>query len=247
MRKILINIDCGEGFGIYRNEFEEELIKNADLVNIACGFHAGDPDIMRETVKIAKKYNVLVGAHPSYPDLVGFGRRSIKMTPQEIENLVLYQIGALYSILKIEKLCLNHVKPHGALYNDSVKDPKIAEAIGRAVSLFDNNLYLIGLSGSKQVEIWKNMGLKVLNEVYIDRAYNDDGTLVPRSEPHSVISDLKIIEERLINLIKKGEILSINGNSIKLKCETLCLHSDTPHSLEIIKLVRNLLINDIIF
>lgn len=236
MKKILINIDCGESFGVYRKD-EEELIKNAHLINVACGFHAGDPDTMRETVKLAKKYGVLVGAHPSYPDLVGFGRRSIKMSPEEIENIVLYQIGALYSFLKAEGLNLNHVKPHGALYNDSVKDEKIAEAIGKGVSLVDKNLYLIGLSGSKQVEVWENMGLKVLKEVYIDRAYNDDGTLVPRSEPNSVISDLNLIEERLKILIEKGEILSINGKPLKLDYDTLCLHSDTPNSLKIMKFI----------
>lgn len=235
--KILINIDCGEGFGVYKKD-EEELIKNAHLINVACGFHAGDPDTMRETVKLAKKYGVLVGAHPSYPDLVGFGRRSIKMTPEEIENIVLYQIGALYSFLRAEGLNLNHVKPHGALYNDSVKDEKIAEAIGKGVSLFDKNLYLIGLSGSRQVEVWENMGLKVLKEVYIDRAYNDDGTLVPRSKPNSVIYDLNLIEERSRLLIESQEIISINNKRIKMEIETICLHSDTQNSLEILKLLR---------
>lgn len=237
MKKILINIDCGESFGVYRKD-EEELIKNAHLINVACGFHAGDPDTMRETVKLAKKYGVLVGAHPSYPDLVGFGRRSIKMTPEEIENIVLYQIGSLYSFLKAEGLNLNHVKPHGALYNDSVKDEKIAEAIGKGVFLFDKNLYLIGLSGSKQVEFWENMGLKVLKEVYIDRAYNDDGTLVPRSKPNSVIYDLNLIEGRLKLLIESQEIISINNKRIKVEIETICLHSDTQNSLEILKLLR---------
>lgn len=237
MMKILINIDCGESFGVYRKD-DEELIKNAHLINVACGFHAGDPDTMRETIKLAKKYGVLVGAHPSYPDLVGFGRRSIKMTPEEIENIVLYQIGSLYSFLKAEGLNLNHVKPHGALYNDSVKDEKIAEAIGKGVSLFDKNLYLIGLSGSKQVEVWENMGLKVLKEVYIDRAYNDDGTLVPRSKPNSVIYDLNLIEGRLKLLIESQEIISINNKRIKMEIETICLHSDTQNSLEILKLLR---------
>ncbi|MDI6860934.1 MAG: 5-oxoprolinase subunit PxpA [Caldisericia bacterium] len=240
MKKILINIDCGESFGIYKKD-EEELIKNADLINVACGFHAGDPDTIRETIKIAKKYDVLVGAHPSYPDLVGFGRRSIKMTPQEIENIILYQIGALYSFLKAESLNLNHVKPHGALFNDSVKEEKIAEAIGKAISLFDKNLYLIGLSTSKQIEVWEMMDLKVLNEVYIDRAYNDDGTLIPRSEPNSVITDLNLIEDRLKNILDSQEIITINKRRVKLKIDTICVHSDTPNSIEILKLLRKYL------
>lgn len=240
MRKILINIDCGEGFGVYKKD-EEELIKNADLINVACGFHAGDPDTIRETIRIAKKYSVLIGAHPSYQDLVGFGRRSIKMSPKEIENIVLYQIGALYSFLKAEGLNLNHVKPHGALYNDSIKEEKIAEAIGKAVYLFDKNLYLIGLANSKQIEIWKIMNLNVLNEVYIDRAYNDDGTLVSRSEPNSVINDLNLIEERLKILLESKEIVTINKKRIKLEIDTICLHSDTPNSLEILKLLRKYL------
>lgn len=240
MKKILINIDCGESFGIYKKD-EEELIKNADLINVACGFHAGDPDTIRETIKIAKKYGVLVGAHPSYPDLVGFGRRSIKMTPQEIENIILYQIGALYSFLKAESLNLNHVKPHGALFNDSIKDEKIAEAIGKAISLFDKNLYLIGLSTSKQIEVWERMDLKVLNEVYIDRAYNDDGTLIPRSEPNSVITDLNLIEDRLKKILDSQEIITINKRRVKLKIDTICIHSDTPNSIEILKLLRKYL------
>jgi len=240
MKRVLINIDCGEGFGIYKKD-EEELIKNSDLINVACGFHAGDPNIMRETVKIAKKYGVLVGAHPSYPDLNGFGRRSIKMSPYEIENIVIYQIGSLFSFLSVEGLKLNHVKPHGALYNDSIKDENIARAIGKGVMLFDKDLYLIGLSNSKQVEVWESMGLKVLREVYIDRAYNDDGTLVSRGEPNSVISDLNLIEERVKSLIYKGEILSKSGKIIKIHFDTLCLHSDTPNSIEILKLVRKFL------
>lgn len=239
MKRILINIDCGENFSIYKNPNEEELIKYGDLINIACGFHSGDPNSIRETVKIVKKYNKLPGAHPSYQDLVGFGRRSMKLTQKEIENIIIYQLGALSGFLKVEGLALNHVKAHGALYNDSIKDEKVAEAIGNGVFLFDRNLFLIGLSNSKQVEIWKEMGLKVLGEVYIDRGYNDNGTLVPRSEKGSVIDDLNLIEKRIKDLLKYGEIESINGKKIKIPFETICLHSDTPNSIEILKLIRN--------
>lgn len=241
MKKILINIDTGEGFGIYKIPNEEILIKNSDLINVACGMHAGDPDTIRNSVKIAKKYNVLVGAHPSYPDLIGFGRRSMKLSLTEIENLIIYQLGALYGFLKVEGLSLNHVKPHGALYNDSVFDENIAEAIGKGVYLFDKNLKMIGLSMSKQIKVWKSMGLEVLNEVFIDRAYNNDGTLTPRSVDHSVISDLKLIEERVKNLIEYGEITSINGKRIKVDCDTICIHSDTQNSEKIIEKVREIL------
>ncbi|MGB9749470.1 MAG: 5-oxoprolinase subunit PxpA [Caldisericia bacterium] len=241
MKKILINIDSGENFSIYRNPIEEELIKDSDLINIACGFHSGDPDNLRETVKIIKKYGKIPGAHPSYPDLFGFGRRSMKLSYSEIENIIIYQLGALSGFLKVEGITLNHVKPHGALYNDSVKDEVVTEAIGRGVFLFDKNLKMIGLSLSKQVEIWKKMGLQVLNEVYIDRAYNVDGTLVSREKIGSVITDLNLIEERIKNLLKSKEIITISGNRIKLEIDTICLHSDTPNSLEILKILRRYL------
>jgi len=241
MKKILINIDSGENFSIYKNPNEEELIKNCDLINIACGFHSGDPDNLRETVKLVKNYGKLAGAHPSYPDLLGFGRRSMKLSPSEIENIIIYQLGALSGFLKVEGLFLNHVKPHGALFNDSVKDEKIAEAIGRGVFLFDKNLKMIGLSGSNQVKIWESMGLKVLNEVYIDRAYSDDRTLVPRSKNGSVINDLNLIEDRIKTLLKSQEIITISGNRIILEIDTICLHSDTPNALKILKLLRKYL------
>ncbi len=240
MKKILINIDCGEGFGIYKNKYEEELIKNADLINIACGFHAGDPEILREVVKLAKKNNVLVGAHPSYPDLVGFGRRSIKMTPGEIENMIIYQLGVVYAFLKVENMVLYHVKPHGALYNDSVNDEKIAEAIGKGVLLFDKNLYLVGLSSSKQIDVWENMGLKVLKEVFLDRAYFSNGTLVPRNKKDSIIFDLEKIKKRVENL-KVGKLDTIDGILINIDFDTICIHSDTPNSYLILKLAKDLI------
>lgn len=241
MKKILINIDCGEGFGIYKNPNEEKLIKNSDLINVACGFHAGDPDKMREVVGVAKKYGVLVGAHPSYLDLIGFGRRSMKLSFKEIENIIIYQIGALSGFLKTEGLILNHVKPHGALYNDSIKDEKIAEAIGSGVMAFDKRLKMIGLSNSKQVKIWKNMGLEVLNEVFIDREYNDDGTLLPRTNPNAVINDLIKIENRVKLLAKESKIISIYNKSLKVECDTICIHSDTPNSEKILNVVKNIL------
>lgn len=241
MKKILINIDSGENFSIYKNPVEEELIKNCDLINIACGFHSGDPDNLKETVKLVKKYGKPAGAHPSYPDLLGFGRRSMKLSPSEIENIIIYQLGTLSGFLKVEGLFLNHVKPHGALYNDSVKDEIITEAIGRGVLLFDKNLKMIGLSGSNQVKIWESMGLQVLNEVYIDRAYSDDGTLVPRSKNGSVITDLNLIEDRIKTLLKSQKIITISGNRIILEIDTICLHSDTPNALKILKLLRKYL------
>lgn len=241
MKKILINIDCGEGFGIYKNPNEEELIKNSDLINVACGFHAGDPDKMREVVQLAKKYGVLIGTHPSYLDLIGFGRRSMKLSFKEIENIIIYQIGALYGFLKAEGLTLNHVKPHGALYNDSIKDENIAEAIGKGVILFDKNIKMIGLSMSNQVKVWKSMGLEVLNEVFIDREYNDDGTLLPRTNPNAVITDLIKIENRVKLLAKEGKIISISNKSLMVDCDTICIHSDTSHSEKILKVVKKVL------
>ena len=236
-----INSDVGESFGRYKLGFDEELMKYVTSINIACGLHAGDPMVMRKTVFLAKENRVKVGAHPSYPDLQGFGRRSIEMSEEEVENFVLYQIGALSAFLKIYNLHLHHIKPHGALYNDAIKKPLIAKAIGKAVLLFDKNVKIYGLSGSKAVEVWKDMGLDVFEEVFADRNILDNGLLVPRREPNAVVHDTEIIRDRITSLIRYGEMESINGKRIKLNFDTICVHGDTPNALNIAKTVREVL------
>lgn len=241
MKRIIdINSDVGESFGRYRLGNDEELMTYVTSINVACGLHAGDPLVMRKTVLVAKERGVKIGAHPSYPDLQGFGRRSMNMNSEEIENFVLYQIGALSAFLKVYNIPLNHVKPHGALYNDAMKSEVVAEAIGRAIILFDRDVKLYGLSKSKGIQVWKDMGLKIFEEVFADRNLMDDGSLVPRGEQNAVIHDISLIRERIRSLVVHGKMKSISGKQIELKPDTVCVHGDTPNAVEIAKVVREI-------
>ncbi len=233
-----LNSDVGEGFGSYKFGTDGLLIKEVTSVNIACGFHAGDPVIMRKTVEIAVKYSKSIGAHPAFPDLMGFGRREMKLSEEEIRDYVLYQIGALNAFVKAAKGKLTHVKAHGALYNMAAKDDWMARAIARAVFDFDHDLILVGLSGSKQIEEAKAIGLKVANEAFADRNYNGDGTLVSREYGNSVIKDVDVIVKRAISMVKDGTVKSIDGKIIELKVDTICVHSDTPDAVQIARKLR---------
>ncbi len=238
MFKIDINADMGEGFGHYKIGNDEELIKYVTSINVACGFHAGDPNVMRETIRLAKKYGVNVGAHPSYPDLQGFGRRSMKMRKEELINFIIYQLGALSGFLKIENMSLSHIKPHGALYNDAANDKEIALAIGEAVSLFDKNLPIVGLANSPAIKIWKKMGLRVREEVFADRNYKDDGTLVPRSEKNALLKDPEEIAKRVYNMVSERKIKTITGKKISVSFDTICIHGDTKNAPEIVRKIK---------
>ncbi len=237
-KNIDINADMGEGFGYYTIGNDENLIKYVTSINVACGLHAGDPNVMRKTVQLAKRYGVNIGAHPSYPDLQGFGRRSMKMKRDELVNFIIYQLGALSAFLKIEKLTLSHVKPHGALYNDAVREREVAEAVGEAVYLFDKKLPIVGLAESKSIQIWKEMGLKVKEEVFADRNYKDDGTLVPRTEKNATITSPEEIAKRVYTMVTKGEIRSINGKVISISFDTICIHGDTENAVEIARKIK---------
>jgi len=245
--RVDLNSDMGESFGRYKLGYDEELLKYVSSANIACGFHAGDPMVMEFTVKEALSRGVAIGAHPGYLDLQGFGRRSISMSPEEVEAFVLYQIGALYAFVKANGGTLRHVKPHGQLYNDANNaatrgDEGIARAIGNAVKRFDPSLILVGLSGSKMVEVWRRMGLKVAEEVFADRAYNPDGTLVSRSKPGAVIKDPDEVVKRVIRMVKYREVVAIDGSVIKnLSFDTICVHGDTPTAVELAKRIREAL------
>ncbi len=238
MYKIDINADMGESFGNYKLGNDEELIKYVTSINVACGLHAGDPNVMRKTIISAKRYGVKVGAHPSYPDLQGFGRRSIKMKKEELINFIIYQLGALSGFLKAEGMSLSHVKPHGALYNDAVKNIEIAEAVGEAILLFDKELPLFGLARSNAIDIWRKMGLNVKEEVFADRNYKDDGTLVPRKEVNAVIDDPDIIAERVAFMVKKKKIKTITGKVIPVSFDTICIHGDTKNAVVSAKRIK---------
>lgn len=239
--KVDLNSDLGESFGRYKLGLDEEVMNYITSANVATGWHAGDPLVMRKTVRLAKGKGVSVGAHPGYPDLLGFGRRYMKLTPEEARNYILYQIGALYAFTRAEGLELQHVKPHGALYNALVKEEELARAVIEGIADFDRNLIFVTLSGSRPAEIAEEMGVKVAHEVFADRAYNPDGTLVPRSRPRAVIHDKDEIAERVVSMVKDGGVKAINGEWVELKADTICVHGDNPKAVEIARHIREIL------
>ena len=227
-----LNCDMGENIGN-----EEDIIPYIMSANIACGFHAGDPTTMRATVRLAKRYGVAVGAHPSWKDVEGFGRREMILPPEEVEALILYQVGALYAIAKAEDVELNHVKPHGALYNQAAKDRALANAIARAVKRFSDDLILIGLAGSELIKAGREVGLRVANEGFPDRNYNPDGTLVSRKESNAIIQSPDAVAIHALELIENG--ILFEGKRVRV--DTLCLHGDHPRAAENAKLIRAIL------
>ena len=230
--KIDLNCDMGENIGN-----DEDIMPYITSANIACGFHAGDSKTMQTTVRLAKRYGVAVGAHPSWLDVEGFGRREMSLPPDEVEALILYQIGALAAIAKAEGVELVHVKPHGAIYNQAAKDKVLADAIARAVKKFSGDLILVGLAGSGLIEAGLEVGLNVMNEGFPDRNYNPDGTLVSRKEPHAIIESPEEVAKHAIELIQNGILFGEK----RVKVDTLCLHGDHPRAAENAKLIREIL------
>ncbi|MCD6503101.1 MAG: LamB/YcsF family protein [Euryarchaeota archaeon] len=236
--KVDLNSDLGESFGRYKLGMDEEVMKYITSANVACGFHAGDPLVMRKTVRIAKENGVMVGAHPGYPDLMGFGRRYMKISRNEARNYVLYQIGALYAFLRAEGMELQHVKPHGALYNALVSDEELAYGVIEGILDFDKNIIFVALAESKVIELAESMGLKVAREAFADRAYKKDGTLVPRSIPGAVIHDKEEVVRRVIGIVEEHKVKTIDGEWIEITADTICVHGDTPEAVELVKYIR---------
>jgi UPF0271 protein len=235
--RIDFNCDMGESFGAYKMGQDEEIIKHITSANVACGFHAGDPNWMRLTVELAESHKVAVGAHPSFPDLPGFGRRNMAVAPGEAKNDIIYQMGALTAFTGAKKL--QHVKPHGAMYNMAVRDEALARAICEAILEVDPEIILVALTGSKWVDIARDMGLRVAREAFADRAVNADGTLVPRSKPGSVIEDVDEVAQRSVKMVTQGKVTAITGEEIVLSADTLCLHGDTPNSIYLASSIRS--------
>ena len=234
--EIDFNCDMGESFGMYKMGFDEEVIKHISSANIACGFHAGDPMWMRKTVDLAEQHGVGVGAHPSYPDLNGFGRRNMNATPEEVRNDVVYQAGALKAFTSNRNL--QHVKPHGAMYNQAVDDADLGKSICEAVLEVDSNIILLALAGSTWIDVAKGMGMRVAREVFADRAVNSDGTLVPRSKEGSVIHDTNEVVERSSRMVTEGKILSVEGDIVEVEADSICLHGDTPGAVDMAKTLK---------
>ena len=241
--RIDLNGDVGESFGAYEIGHDAELIPILTSANIACGFHAGDPGVMRATVALAREHGTKIGAHPGFPDLVGFGRRELKATPREVEDLVAYQIGALAAIAATQGMRLSHVKPHGALYNMAAREPDLADAIARATATVDRSLLLFGLPGSKSLDAARRHGVRAISEAFADRAYRPDGSLVPRSEPGAVIEDARQVVERAVAIARERIVLAADGTRVSLDVETICVHGDTPGAAELASRIRQALID----
>ena len=235
--KIDFNCDMGESFGAWKMGLDEEVIKHVTSSNVACGYHAGDPVWMQHTVNLAKDNNVAIGAHPSYPDLLGFGRRNMTATPEEARAYVKYQVGALQAFLGGAKL--QHVKAHGALYNTAVKNDDLAKGICQAILDIDPEIILVVLAGSKWVQIGKEMGNRIAQETFADRAFNADGTLVARSVEGSLLHDPEVVVERSLKIVTEGKATAITGEEIHIEADTICLHGDNPGAVELASAIRN--------
>jgi len=236
--RIDLNGDVGESFGRYTLGRDAALMPVLTSASIACGFHAGDPGVMRATVALAKAHRVAIGAHPGFPDLVGFGRRELAATPREVEDLVLYQVGALAAVAAAQGVRLRHVKPHGALYNQAARDPALAAAIATAVAAFDPSLILFGLSGSVLLEAGRRAGLSTAAEAFADRAYRADGTLVPRDRSGAVLTDAELVARRALEMVRERAVTAADGTRVALDIDTVCLHGDTPEAALMARRVR---------
>jgi len=237
--KIDINADVGESFGNYRLGSDEELFKVITSANVACGLHAGDYRVMNHTIKIARENNISIGAHPGYPDLQGFGRRDMKMIPEEVYELVVYQLGALNAFCQVNQVRINHVKPHGALYNTASKVRETADAIVQAVHDVLPNAILYGLCNGELVEAGKRLGIQTAAEAFADRRYDGDGFLVSRSIRDSVISDFEQIVQQVEDIVIHNRVLTANQTYIPIEADTLCFHGDGKDVASIVKQIRN--------
>jgi 5-oxoprolinase (ATP-hydrolysing) subunit A len=236
--QIDLNSDLGESFGPWPMGQDEALMTSITSANVACGFHAGDPGVMRRTIALAKRHGVAVGAHPGFPDLVGFGRREMQAAPQDVEDFVIYQVGALAGIASAAGLKLQHVKAHGALYNQACRDQPLADAIARGVAAFDRSLILLGLPGSELLRAGERAGLRVAAEIFADRAYEPDGALASRRKAGSVIHDAEAVVTRAVRMVRDHEVVATDGSVIRLQAHTICLHGDTPGAAELARQVR---------
>lgn len=242
--RIDLNSDVGESFGSYTIGMDEEVIPLISSANIACGFHAGDPAVMRRTVALAAESGTAVGVHPGLPDLMGFGRRAMDVSLQEIKDYVTYQIGALHAVAAAQNIKLQHVKPHGALYNMAVKNPGIWEAVAEAMAAADPGLILFVLAGPdshRLREMGERNGIRIAFEFFGDRAYNPDGSLVSRSLPGAVIHDQNQVADKILKLVGDRAVTCIDGSEIELEADTVCVHGDNPAALELVRNIRRTL------
>lgn len=233
-----LNSDVGESFGAYKLGLDDEVLKHVSSVNIACGWHAGDSLVMEKTIALAKENRLGIGAHPGYPDLMGFGRRNMDITTAEARTYIIYQVGALTAFAKAAGVPLQHVKLHGAFYNTVSANAKLAEAVAKAIHDVDKDLIVMALAGSELVKASRELGLKVAEEVFADRAYNSDGSLVSRKLPGSVIHDKDLAIERVKRMVTEGKVATIDGRDININADSICVHGDNPEAVAFVKLIR---------
>lgn len=241
MPSVDLNCDLGESFGAYTLGMDAAVLPFVTSANVACGFHAGDPQVMRRTVALCRKSGAAVGAHPGLPDLQGFGRRTMKLSPAEAADCVTYQVGALKAFCDAAGVPLHHVKPHGALYNMAAKDPALADAIAAAVQAAAPGAVLLALSGSEIVRAARDIGLPVASEVFADRAYRSDGTLVARGLPGAMIEDEEVAIHRVIRMVRQGLVTAIDGTDIAIQADSICVHGDGPKALAFAQKIRTAL------
>jgi len=239
--RVDLNSDLGESFGNYDLKIDEQIIPLISSANIACGFHASDPLVMMKSVTLVKENQSEIGAHPGFPDLVGFGRRNMSLSFAEAKADVQYQVGALYAMCKAQGVKLQHVKPHGGLYNMAAKDAELSRAICEAVKEIDPDIILLGLSGSEHIRAAKACGLKVANEVFADRGYEEDGTLVARSKEGAFIHDEDEAVARVIRMVKEGKVTAVTGKDIDIQADSICVHGDGEKALLFVKRIREAL------
>lgn len=238
MYRVDLNSDLGESFGAYTIGLDEQVIEQISSANIACGYHAGDPLVMDKTVAAAKAAGVAIGAHPGYPDIMGFGRRNMVCSPKEVKAYIQYQIGALSAFAKAHGVKVQHCKPHGSLYNMAAKDMELANAVAEAIASVDKDIILLGLANSKMIEAGKAAGLKTASEVFADRAYQADGSLVPRSKLGAVIHDKDEAIARTVKMITEGKVTAITGEEVDIEAHSICVHGDNPSAVEFVKNIR---------
>ncbi|WP_449316776.1 LamB/YcsF family protein [Rubneribacter sp.] len=244
MYRIDLNSDLGESFGRYTLGLDDQIIPLVSSANIACGQHAGDPVVMRKTVRMAADAGVAIGAHPGYPDLQGFGRRDMSLSPDEAYAYLLYQIGALQAFCTAQGVRLAHVKPHGQLYNRAAVDAELAAALAQAVHDADPSLVLVGLANGALVDAGRAQGLTTAEEFFMDRNYTDEGRLVSRNDPAALIRDEEQAIERVKQAIRDGAVLSVTGKLVNLHADTVCIHGDSPTALAFAARVRRALEED---
>jgi UPF0271 protein len=235
-----VNCDLGESYGAFKVGNDAEIMPYITSANIACGFHAGDPLTMAQTIALAKKHGVAIGAHPGYPDLMGFGRREMQLTCEESKSYIIYQVSALQGFAKVFGVNLQHVKLHGAMYNTALKDAELARAVTEAVAELDKNLIVFAPPKSALAKAAAEVGLRVAYEFFADRAYNPDGSLVSRKKPGSIIEEPKKVVERAVKAVKEGLVEAFNGEIVELGVvQTICVHGDTPTAIELTRALRS--------